>query len=216
VTSRRDLLSLYADSSLLTRAHVRARWVTCPFPAVAAELPAAGRILEVGCGHGLLSLLLALESPRRMVRGVDVDEEKLDAARGAAVRGDLPAAFDVASGAALPPGPWDAIAIVDVLYLLDAATQLEVVRSCAEHLGPGGTLVVKEMALTPRWKARWNELQETAAVKLLHITSGSQLVFLPPAELAGAMAEAGLEVRERPLHKGYLHPHHLLVGRKPA
>jgi hypothetical protein len=30
------------------------------------------------------------------------------------------------------------------------------------------------------------------------------------------MAEAGLEVRERPLHKGYPHPHHLLVGRKPA
>lgn len=216
MTARRDLLSLYADSSLVTRIHVRVRWATCPFPAVAAELPAAGRILEIGCGHGLLSLLLAQASPDRLVHGVDVDQDKLDAARGAAVRGDLSASFDVTSGGDLPAGPWDGIAIVDVLYLLDAATQTDVVRAAAEQLAPGGTLVVKEMATTPRWKARWNAAQETAAVKLLHITEGQQLVFLPPAELAAAMAEAGLDVRERPLHRGYPHPHHLLVGRKPA
>lgn len=216
MTVRQEVLALYADSSRLTRAHVLVRWATCPFPAVAAELPAKGRILEVGCGHGLLSLLLAVGSKDRSVHGIDVDEDKLDAARGAALRGRLAATFDVASGGSLPTGPWDGIAIVDVLYLLDAATQAEVLRSCADRLAPGGTLVVKEMAPTPRWKARWNEAQETAAVKVLHITSGHELVFLPPAEMAATMAGAGLDVRERPLHRGYPHPHHLLVGRKPA
>lgn len=213
--ARREILALYADSSLLTRAHVRVRWATCPFAAVAAELPAAGRILEIGCGHGLLSNLLALGSADRVVHGIDVDPGKLDAARGAAVRGDLSATFDPTSGDKLPAGPWDAVVIVDVLYLLVAAAQAEVIGACAERLAPGGTLVVKEMALTPRWKARWNELQETAAVRLLHITAGQELTFLPPSELAAAMTDAGLTVRERPLHRGYPHPHHLLVGRRP-
>ncbi len=212
----RRLLSLYSEAPLPVRAHVRIRWATCPFRAVAAELPGAGAVLEVGCGHGLLSLALALDNPELRVTGVDVDEHKLDAARAAAARADLPAGFEAVEGAALPDGPWDGIAIVDVLYLLDADDQRALLRSYAERLPPGGVLAVKEMAPVPRWKATWNLLQETASVKILGITEGEQLTFLPPAELAGAMAAGGLSVRDRPLHRGYPHPHHLLVGRKPG
>ncbi len=212
----RRMLSLYQDAPLPARAHVRVRWATCPFPAVAAELPESGSILEIGCGHGLLSVYLALGSPDRRVTGIDVDQGKLAAARAAAAKGGLPATFDAVEGGALPEGPWDGIAIVDVLYLLPADDQSALLGSCAERLAPGGVLVVKEMAPAPRWKARWNAVQETAAVKLLGITAGDELMFLPPAELASAMAAGGLEVRERPLHRGYPHPHHLLVGRKPG
>jgi len=181
---------------------------------VAAEVPERGRILEVGCGHGLLSLHLALGSRHREVHGIDVDEDKLDAARAATVRGDLATTFDTASGADVPDGPWDAIAIVDVLYLLDAAAQRALLATCAGELARGGVLVVKEMAPVPRWKAAWNAAQEAAAVKVLGITEGSELTFLPPAELAAAMDGAGLGVTERPLHRHYPHPHHLLVGRR--
>ncbi len=212
----RDVLALYAGAPLQVRAHVRVRWATCPFPAVAAEFPASGSILEVGCGHGLLSLSLALASADRRVTGIDVDLDKLEAARAAAARGGLAVTFEAAEGGDLPDGPWDGIAIVDVLYLLSAADQRALLRACADRLARGGVLVVKEMAPVPRWKARWNVVQETAAVKLLGITEGEELTFLPPVELAAAMGDPRLEVRERPLHRGYPHPHHLLVGRKPG
>ncbi|MDQ4068448.1 MAG: class I SAM-dependent methyltransferase, partial [Actinomycetota bacterium] len=211
----RRLLSLYHGAPPAVRAHVGVRWATCPFRAVVAELPGSGAILEVGCGHGLLSLYLALSSPARRVTGIDVDGDKLEAARAAAARGGLAAAFEAAKGADLPDGPWDGIAIVDVLYLLGADDQRSLLGSCAGALAPGGVLAVKEMAPEPRWKARWNVVQETAAVKLLGITEGEELTFLPPLELATAMTSEGLEVRERPVHKGYPHPHHLLVGRRP-
>jgi 2-polyprenyl-3-methyl-5-hydroxy-6-metoxy-1,4-benzoquinol methylase len=213
---RRRVVGLYKGAPLTDRVHVAVRWATCPFPAVAAPLPAAGRILEVGCGHGLLSLYLALESPDREVVGVDVDEDKLAAARAAAAGAGLAATFEVVAGADLPAGPWAGIAIVDVLYLLSADDQRSLLRSCGELLDPGGVLAVKEMALAPRWKATWNRAQETAAVKLLGITEGEELTFLAPADMAAAMAEGGLTVRDRPIHRGYPHPHHLLVGHKPA
>ncbi len=209
---RRQVLSTYRTAPAMARAHVAVRWATCPLPAVAAQLPAAGRILDVGCGHGLLSLFLALESPDRHVIGIDVDEDKLAVARGAA--DGLSVRFQVVTGGELPDGPWDGIGIVDVLYLLSAEDQRSLLRSCAGALAPGGVLAVKEMALVPRWKARWNVLQETAAVKILGITEGEDFTFLPPADMATAMAGGGLTVTDRPIHRGYPHPHHLLVGRK--
>lgn len=211
----RRLQALYAGAPVTTRAHVAVRWATCPFPAIAAQIPLAGRVLEVGCGHGLLSLYLALTAPELAVHGIDVDDAKLAQAQEAATRAALACSFERVKADHLPEGPWDAIAIVDVLYLLPAADQVGLLARCAEALAPGGTLVVKEMALSPRWKAGWNSAQETAAVRILRITEGSELTFLPPAELAATMAGAGLEVHHRPLHRGYLHPHHLLVGRRP-
>lgn len=212
---RRRVLALYREAPFPDRAHVAVRWATCPFPAVAAQLPTAGRILEVGCGHGLLSLYLALTSPERTVVGIDVDEDKLAAARTAAAGAGLAASFEVVKGAELPEGPWAGIAIVDVLYLLSAEDQRSLLRTCAELVSPGGALVVKEMALEPRWKATWNRVQETASVKLLGITEGEELTFLAPADMAAAMVAGGVTVRDRPIHRGYPHPHHLLVGRKP-
>ena len=213
---QKRVLSLFRGAPPVVRAHVAVRWATCPFPAVAAQLPQAGRVLEIGCGHGLLSLYLALGSSDRSITGIDVDEEKLAAGRAAADGAGRDVSFEVASDGELPEGPWHGRAIVDVLYLLSAGDQAGLLRACADGLAPGGVLVVKEMALVPRWKFRWNTLQETAAVKLLGITEGEELTFLPPADLAAAMVAGGLTVRDRPIHRGYLHPHHLLVGRKPG
>lgn len=214
----RQVLDLYADQPLRTRAHAWVRWHTCPFPEVAAAVPRQGRVLEVGCGHGLFSAYLALASAERRVRGVDVDAAKVTAARTAAVRArrqGADVAFEVGASGELPPGPWDAVTVVDVLYLLDPAAQRRLLADCAAALAPGGVLVVKEMADRPRWKARWNVVQETLSVRLLGLTAGRALAFLPPQELVGVLREAGLDVRSRRLDRGRPHPHLLLVGRAP-
>ena len=221
-----NVVSLYRGGSPSVRAHVRVRWATCPMRAVATAVAPAGSVLEVGCGHGLLSNYLALESADRQILGIDVDVPKVAAATAAAERGGHAdrCRFEVTAPGELRDGPWgcpdggwDCVAIVDVLYLLGADIQRDLLRSCVARLAPGGVLVVKEMAPTPRWKAAWNRGQETLAVRLLGITEGhGGFTFVPPGELTAWMADDGLVVEHRPLHRGYPHPHHLVVGRRGA
>jgi 2-polyprenyl-3-methyl-5-hydroxy-6-metoxy-1,4-benzoquinol methylase len=187
--------------------------------AVVAQLPARGRVLEVGCGHGLFSLTAALDGVgRRAVRGIDVDGDKIAHGRRAAARArELGADCEVSAAEPgfLPAGPWDAIVVVDVLYLLDAEVQRSLLARCAASLAPGGVLLVKEVDVVPRWKFRWNVVQETLSVRLLGITEGSEMTFLGAAGIGAAMEDAGLAVRHLALGRGYPHPHHLAVGTRP-
>ena len=83
-----------------------------------------------------------------------------------------------------------------------------------DTLAPGGTLVVKEMASTPRWKHRWNMAQETLAVRALRLTSGSEVSPTPTETMGRWLAELGLSVTHTALDRGYLHPHALLVAQR--
>ena len=212
-------LALYRDAPASVRVHVWLRWQTCPFWEVARAAPVEGSVLEIGCGHGLLATSLALDSRRREVLGIDVDIRKIWGALCAARNATLVGAnlrFDQAAPGHLPAGPWDCIAIADVLYLLDPRNQRQLLQECAARLAPKGTLLIKEMALRPRWKFRWNVLQETISVRWLGLTLWERhpFTFVPPAELARWLRQAGLEVEFRSLDAGYLHPHLLLVGRR--
>ena len=210
-----EVLALYRRAPASVRAHVWGRWVSCPFRQIEPAVPREGRVLEVGCGYGLFSCHLALASKARDVLGIDVDLRKIVHARFAAEQARSTGAtcdFHLMPPGELPDGPWDAIVIVDVLYLLDPDAQAGLLHSCAEQLALGGRLVVKEVGANPTWKARWNAVQEFMAVKVLGITSGEQLTFLEPDVLGAWMEKDDRVVTHKPIDRGYPHPHHLIVG----
>jgi 2-polyprenyl-3-methyl-5-hydroxy-6-metoxy-1,4-benzoquinol methylase len=211
----RAALRAYRAAPPGDRLHVLVRWLSCPFPPIVEVLPSAGRVLEVGCGHGLFSGYLARRSPGLQVLGVDIDADKIAVAAASEPLASGRLDFAVGDSGSVPDGPWDAVVLVDVLYLLDEAAQRALLESCAASLAPGGVLVVKDMATRPRWKARWNALQEALSVRVLKITAGSpEFVFTEPDERARWLVAAGLrDVRARRLDRGRVHPHHLLVGR---
>jgi cyclopropane fatty-acyl-phospholipid synthase-like methyltransferase len=202
------------SESPLTRLHLALRWRTCPFRAVAECVPNAGRILDAGCGHGLFALYLALTGAGRRVTGVDIDDDKLAVALRAAITAGVDSRVDFESVVPdwRPEGRWDAIVEVDMLYLLGRVRAKDWIPSAASALAPGGRLVVKELDVVPEWKARWSEVQEVLATRVLRITEGEELELIPCDDVTDAMRAAGLAVEVRRLDHGRLHPHYVAVG----
>ena len=97
---------------------------------------APGRLLEIGCGHGLL-----LDEARRRgweVTGLELSEESAEHARdvlGLDVREEPFEALGAEEA-----GSWDAVLLIDVLEHLDDPRQA--LERCQELLAPGGVLCV--------------------------------------------------------------------------
>ncbi len=198
---------------LLTRLHIRGRRITCPFDRVAEAVPARGLVASVGCGFGLLETDLARGSSSRLVIGVDDDPRKIRVAQALAAdvsnaRYGTGRLFDVLDPADRPV----AILAVDVFYLIPHDAQEEFMRRARERLAPGGRLIVKDMAETPRVKAAWNRVQETLAVRVLRITRGADFHFRTVASFVDLFRRHGFHVAVTPLHRGYVHPHCLFIG----
>lgn len=177
------------------------------------------RVLEVGCGHGLLSLYMGLKSRHREVLGVDIDAGKIALAKQAAARidpGEASVRFDLVEPGGFADGAFDAIVVADVLYLLPSEARGSLLAQCADHLVPGGVIVVKEAGHLPRWKGALTVAQELLATRVLKITKGDQVEFVPPAELAAVLELRGMHVVKRRVDHGYLHPHFLLTARDVA
>ena len=209
----RAAFALYRETGAQARAHLAVRWWTAPLAAVEQRLPRSGRILEIGCGHGLFLAYAALASPERELVGTDIDADKIALAHQAlAPLAPRVSPRHTASGT-VPPGPFDAIVFLDVLYLLAPDAQQELLAECLRQLAPGGVLLIKEMSPTPAWKARWNAAQETLAVKVLRITEGHDLYFVPTATVCRWLEDAGATTEVVPLDQGYTHPHQLIVAR---
>jgi len=215
----RRVLGLHDAAPARDRLHTRLRWWSAPLSAVERHVPRSGRVLELGCGHGLLSTYLALSSTARRVTGVDIDDRKIALARAAAARltpDEANLRFELVTGDEVRPGPWDAVVVADVLYLLNPLRRAELVGAYARQLAPGGVLVIKEVDDRPRTKALLVRVQERLATGVLGITAGADLAFPSLAELAATLAVAGLEVSTRRLDRGAPWPHVLAVGRAPA
>ncbi len=209
-------LALFSSLPRAERFHVRARAFSAPLEAVVHRVPSAATVADVGCGHGLLSGLLALADPRGTVHGVDPDPRKVMwASQGP---GRLPnvrvEVGTVESLAAQRPGQFDAAVVCDVLYLLPEERWSEFLRTVRGLLRPGGRFLLKEAEGDRSWKHYKCLAQEWVMVTLLGRTkAGGGLVLKPRSDMEALLRSVGFTVRETvELDAGYTTPHILYVA----
>lgn len=208
-------LALYRDQSKGVRIHTFLRAWSAPLDAVVKALPTRGTLLDVGCGHGLISNAVALANPGVSVLGIDISEAKIESARkSVGTRSNIE--FRVASLEGLKESGFDAVSVIDVLYLVPAGSWASFLATCLSKLVPGGSLVVKEIGTTPWWKFERLKLQEFMSTRVLRITKGETMHFESGEELKQRLVNAGFEqVSVEKLDAGYTSPHLLVTGRKP-
>jgi SAM-dependent methyltransferase len=213
---RADINSFYSNVNLLGRLYARVRYASAPLERVAELVPAGVRsVVELGCGLGVFANVLKVLRPELAVTGVDVDRDRVAAARKT-VDGRAGLTFVYGDAAAYVDGhgPFDAVVIVDMLYLLPPDDQDRLITHVARSLRPNGYLIIKEMTDRPAWKRRWCALQEWFAVKVFHFTTGPGVFLRSGDEYLRAMEGAGLTVEQLEMHRGYPHPHFAWRGKK--
>lgn len=216
-------LACYGGAGRRVRIHTALRWWSCPFEMVACEVPEGTDVLDLGCGHGVLSLHLAIERGSRVL-SVDVAELKVNAALmavGSAVdRGwiasDAVQVKLIEVGWVPPAASFDVVTVVDVFYLLNKARRSAVLADVVAALRPGGRILVKETAETPRRKMLISLIQEFLAVRVLRITSGDRVGPVSPSDLADELLACGLtHVTIKAVDRGFAAPHVLVSARRP-
>jgi ubiquinone/menaquinone biosynthesis C-methylase UbiE len=161
--------SLFADAPLSTRSFLRLRSILTPYDRMASVLPARGRVLDLGSGHGLLAFALSLSSHEREIIGIDHDADRVRIAEAAALRlpvGSRPG-FEVGDLKeklwSFPSGSLTGIAMIDILHYFDPPSQQFLVSQAARVLAPGGVLAVREIDSDNGVKAALNRFYERVA-----------------------------------------------------
>lgn len=210
-TAIRRSLGRYNGQSLGIRGFVLARHLLAPLAQVLAAVPPRGRLLDVGCGHGLFANAAALGSPARQVLGVDPSGAKIAVARSSSA--GLPnVRYLQGTVQEIAERDFDAISILDVLYLLPIEEKLVLLRACRERIAPDGVLILKTNDTHPPWKYRVARLQEEAMTGL-GLTMGHGLYFLSREQNAGLLELAGFRPSTVDLNNWLPYPHVMFVSR---
>ncbi len=196
---------LFSGTPLSTRWFIRLRWKLTPYREIAAVLPTAGRVLDLGSGHGLLSLALSMGSDKREIIGIDHDQARVRLAERAAARhaslckprfevGDLEKAL-----ATFASGSLSGIAMIDILHYLAPASQAALLHEAARVLEPGGILAVREIDSEGGVAAVWNRFYENVATRIGFTQSArTHLEFRSVTGWTSLLETAGFDVRSEP------------------
>lgn len=217
-------IARYASVSPAAGAYLVCRCLGFPWLAsLERRLPASGRILDLGCGYGLLAILCGARAPGRRVLGIDILEARLAVGREVVRRQGCPDNVDLvhADLADLPDGPFDAICIAHVLLYRPLGEQRAVLQRCRDRLAPGGVLAVVETVRSPVWKARLARLQENIVVGAkVHLAGDRHWAALSPgsvflwdaAALCSYLQSLGLRVASERLDRWSHLSHRLFIG----
>lgn len=157
---------LYTSGPPLLRKLQHWRPYICPFESLVKHIPDGSRVLDVGCGSGLLLSLAAGLGVQFEGVGFNVSRQGIDLANRMTgqVAGLAPNAklsfqrLDI--DAPMPSGQFDIVFLVDVLHHVAPHSQRSFFEEVTSKVRPGGTLVYKDMCLRPWWMAQANRLQD--------------------------------------------------------
>lgn len=134
-------------------------------------IPRGARVLDLGCGQGLLGALLftAGANPAHY-EGIDLSERDIGRAR--AMANSLPhgagarITFRVGDIRNAPFPPSDVIVMVDVLHYVDFRAQASVFDKAIEALGQGGYLILRVSDATPSLRFSWTHFVDRFAMRM--------------------------------------------------
>jgi hypothetical protein len=191
----------FVDVSIRDAEAARARLLNDPmYPFLIDEdvLGNGGRVLDLGCGRGLVGVLVGLftsASEPRWYLGVDRCDRYVRAARQALE--DVPGcAVQTVDLRDFDPPAADVVVVNDVLRFLPFTSQDALLRRLARVLPPGARIFVREKDAAGGWRFTWAAFVDASQMLVPgHPRHGTH--YRRAGDLRNALLAAGFSVRDR-------------------
>jgi 2-polyprenyl-3-methyl-5-hydroxy-6-metoxy-1,4-benzoquinol methylase len=199
-----------AQESVVTRAYSKVRFGIIDINILTLLCQHLGdrrKILDVGCGYGLLGLYLGILNRGVEYVGYDLDSRRIELAGRAAERlGLRNVAFYQRDARDLEPeNEFEAIMMVDLLHHIDDESKKELLSACARHVGQGGRLIIKDVTTRPLRK-----LAFTWVLDVL-VTRGFRMWYWNEKEFRDVLQKHFLQTNVFPITHRLPYPHILYV-----
>lgn len=187
----------------------------CPIEEVLLHVPPHSRVLDVGCGAGLVLGVLASLRPLTAGVGIDADAAAIGRARRMAERltarnddlqGDQPPLeFALSENIAdWPAGPFDVVLLVDVLHHVSPSAQRTFLEAVFARVRPGGRFIYKDMASRPLLYAIANRLHDLVLAR-------EHIHYVEPSVVQAVAESHGCRLVHRRHVRQWWYAHDLLV-----
>lgn len=208
------LLALYKNTPLRYKVYTAVRCAVCSFDEIERCIPRAGKILDCGCGHGILANLLAMKSDRRYVVGADINKEKIRVATST-LAGRRNIEFNVDDlERSVNTKDVRCFTFIDVLCYVPLEQKRELLKKIYNILPAKGVLVIKSVQEFPRWKY-WFILFHMGTIdKVMHRGFRGNAHFIRKEEYLKLLEDIGFEVRFKDISRGYPYPNCLYICTK--
>jgi len=194
------------------------RLLSCPFASVMDVIPKKGKVLDLGCGHGILSLCLSFKYPKLKAFAIDPDKRKI-----AWIKKIKLDNLEVFCGivdskfAKRFADFFDTIVVVDVFYLLPDKEKLELLKQLKKLLRQKNSarLILKINGKSRGAAYSWLKFQEKIMQRVLGLTHSKykRSFFAPPSRYQELLKKAGFRVFKTKRVCSILpYPHFLLVA----
>ena len=184
------------SSSLLTKIWFYLKWHILPIRKIEKVMPRKGKLLDIGCGKGIISSYLALSSADRKVVGIDRDNKRVNMALNATrklknvcfIKGD---AFEELSKNKDISG----IILSDFLHHLDYPSQERLLKLAHDNMNDDTTLLIKEIDKGYSLRFLFSYLAD-------HVLYFKRRVyFRSRRQWKDVLKRAGYSVEDEPAHK---------------
>ncbi len=135
-----------------------------PFEEIEKITPKSGKIVDLGCGDGLLANFLALASNKRVMFGFEINKQRVKLAQ----KGLKNTHFKHGSILSTNLPTSSSFLLIDVLHHLPSYEfQEKLLKSVHEKLSKSGKLIIAEVVERPFWKYVFSWLTDFITVPIL-------------------------------------------------
>lgn len=194
------IYKIYSKLGFLQGLYTIIRMMLVSFAEIEKLIPKEGKILDLGCGNGLFSHYMYLTSTNRSITGVDLDEERVNAAQKT-VEDNHPMRFYYSDVNDIDLGNFQIMTLIDLLHHMPYHEQEKLLKTIYNNLNDEGVMIVKDLKKDPFWKYIIHYIHDTISYK------GSSLYFRSREDMVSMLERVGFHVEKYDIDKWNIYPH---------